>query len=375
MKLDLQSPISRRGFLKRSITGAAVLTASPQIFVPKASASMEEGVCPHPNVDGLRVVEACDPAMTRESLPVCPWAKQEELVVGRAVEDNLDRMAMALTGERRIQDAWKAIFVKPPAKGWGDVVVAVKTNNIALQHTRSAVMAGICRVLVQQMNVRANHILIYDGKHGGDMAEKTPFSGLPEGCRIVGRWGGIEAPVPIPSPWRGGDGKADCLTQLAEGQVDILINIALCKGHSDKFGGFTMSMKNHLGTFDPKWAHLPGSTDYLLAINKAPQVVGNMDPRSGKVLFPRQQLCVIDALWASEKGPGCETSCQPNRLFMGTFAPVLDYQVATHFRKGTMGWSLDQEVTARFLSGFGFRSGDLPNGGKMLQAAEPVVGS
>jgi hypothetical protein len=229
-------------------------------------------------------------------------------------------------------------------------------------------MAKVCRVLVEQMNVKASHVLIYDGKHGADLVEKTPFTGLPEGCRIVGQWEGIDAPVPVPAPWGEGDNRADCLRNLAKGEVDILINIALCKGHRDTFGGFTMTMKNHFGTFTPKWGHRFGATDYLLAINKTPQILGDMDARSGAVLFPRQQLCIVDALWASEQGPKCDTSCQPNRLYMGTFAPVLDYQVATQFRKATMGWAIDEEVTERLLSDFGFQRSDLPKGGKIINA-------
>jgi len=369
MKAVPPARISRRGFLKNSITGAAVFGVAPHLLLTKSAAGVREGSCPHPNVDGLRVVGVHDPGMTTEVVPVCPWTHQEGLVVARAVGENMDRMAMALTGEKQVRDAWKAILLKPPGKAWSGVVVAIKTNNIALQHTRSAVMAKMCRVLVEEMNVGAHQIRIYDGKHGADLTEKTPFSGLPEGCRIVGQWGGIESPVPIPAPWRGGNHKADCLTNLASGDVDILINIALCKGHRDKFGGFTMSMKNHLGTFNPKWAHVLGATDYLLAINKTPQVLGDLSKKSGEVLFPRQQLCIIDALWASEQGPGCDTSCQPNRLYMGTFAPVLDYQVATQFRKGTMGWEINEEVTGRFLSEFGFQRGDLPNGGKIIDAS------
>jgi hypothetical protein len=53
---------------------------------------------------------------------------------------------------------------------------------------------------------------------------------------------------------------------------------------------------------------------------------------------------------------------------MGTFAPILDYQVATQFRKGTMGWAINEEVAERFLSDFGFQRGDLPHGGKIIDA-------
>jgi hypothetical protein len=174
--------------------------------------------------------------------------------------------------------------------------------------------------------------------------------------------------VPIPSPWKQGGQRADCVKHLATGKIDILINIALCKGHADKFGGFTMTMKNHFGTFDPKWGHRFHATDYLLAINKTPQILGEISATSGEVHFPRQQLCIVDALWASEKGPSCDTSCQPNRLYMGTFAPVLDYQVATQFRKATMGWAIDEPVTDRFLPEFGFTKSDLPKGGKIINA-------
>ena len=82
-----------------------------------------------------------DPEMTKEIIPVCPWNHQEKLVVARAVEENIDKMALALTSEKRVQDAWNTIFLKPPGKSWSDVIVAIKTNNIARQHTRSAVMA------------------------------------------------------------------------------------------------------------------------------------------------------------------------------------------------------------------------------------------
>ena len=361
--------MSRRGFLKQSVAGAAVLGVAPHLMLPKSAVGALQGRCPHPNVSGLRVVAIHDPEMTREIVPVCPWNHQEKLVVARAVEENIDKMALALTGEKRMRDAWNAIFLKPPGKEWSDVIVAIKTNNIARQHTRSPVIAKICRVLVEQMGIGGNHIFIYDGKHGDDLTDKTPFAGLPDGCRMAGTWGGINTPVRIPSPWKGGDDEADCLKHLATGKVDILVNIALCKGHADKFGGFTMAMKNHFGTFDPKYGHRFHATDYLLAINRTPQILGEISATSGEILFPRQQLCMVDALWASEEGPGCDTSCQPNRLYMGTFAPVLDYQIATKFRKDTMGWDIDESVTERFLTEFGFSRGDLPNGGKIIDAA------
>ena len=95
MKAVLPARISRRGFLKNSITGAAVFGVAPYLFLPKSAAGVREGSCHHPNIDGLRVVGVHDPGMTSEIVPVCPWTHQEGLVVARAVEENMNRMVLS----------------------------------------------------------------------------------------------------------------------------------------------------------------------------------------------------------------------------------------------------------------------------------------
>ena len=199
------------------------------------------------------------------------------------------------------------------------------------------------------------------------MTRTTPFSGLPEGVQMEDRWGGVTAFTRVPEPWRKKENQARCLPHLVDGSVDILINISMCKGHSDTFGGFTMTMKNHFGTFDPSPGHRQGATDYLMAINQTPEILGPMDKRTGQVLYPRQQLCIVDALWASEDGPGGNPRTQPNMLAMGVFSPVLDYLMAARFRKGRMGWDVNMEVTRRMLTDFGFQESDLPEGGKIIE--------
>ena len=129
-----------------------------------------------------------------------------------------------------------------------------------------------------------------------------------------------------------------------------------------------MTMKNHFGTFSPMPGHGGGGLDYLIAINQTPEILGSIDQRTGKVLYPRQQLCLIDALWASQMGPTTSPTHQTNFLAMGVLSPVVDYQVATKFRAESMGWFLDIETTRRMLKDFGFTENDLPAGGKMLQA-------
>jgi len=246
--------------------------------------------------------------------------------------------------------------------------VAIKTNNIAEQHTRSAVMAKICHTLTESLGVKASNIHIYDGIHGATMKRNTPFAGLPEGCRVEGTWGGVTTPTAVARPWRGRDGGSRCVKHFVTGSVDILVNIAMCKAHSSRLGGFTMTMKNHLGTFSPDPVHEgTDSLDYLLAINQTPEILGPTDERTGRVLYPRQQLCLVDALWASKRGPGGCPSHQPNFLAMGVLSPVVDYQVATKFRWERMGWKPNMLATRRMLTEFGYSENDLPAGGRIIE--------
>jgi hypothetical protein len=355
---------SRRDFMKSTAASAASFGILPTFFIPSKPDPFEGGIRPHPNFDPLRVAGIHDPGMTVEEAPMSTWKTQENLVQADVIGENIDRLACTLAGEKRGKDAWKKIFLKPPGKDWSDVTVAVKTNNIADQHTRSPVMAKLCRVLTQELGVKASRIIIYDACHGKDMLRKTPFKGLPDGCRVASLWGGFTREVLVDKPWKNGESKTTAVNALAEGEVDILVNIALCKGHFPQFGLFTMTMKNHLGTFNPRpHAHADGATDYLIAINKSPLILGDLDDKKKKVAFPRQQLCLIDALWASEKGPMGISDAQPNRLYMGTFNPAMDYLVAHALRKKTMGWEINEEVTERFLKEFGYSPADLPEGG------------
>jgi len=258
----------------------------------------------HPNVDNLRVVGISDGRMTKAAEPASSWDRQNELVVTDVVWDNLDRLACALAQTREGREAWQTIFVKPPGKGWSGTVVGIKTNNIAQQHTRSAVMAKIVHTLTHTLGVKPSNVHIYDACHGYDMNRYTPFAGLTAGCGIEDTWGGSTTWTAVPAPWKDGRGKAKCLKHLVDGSVDILINIAMCKGHSHRFGGFTMTMKNHFGTFSPRPGHHSGGQDYLMAINQTPEILGLMDQGTGRVLYPRQQLCLVDGLWASKGGHG-----------------------------------------------------------------------
>ena len=353
--------LSRRTFMKISAAGTAGLTMGNMILGPKTALGYVDKDQINPNIDNTRVVYIQDGAMTTGTDPSNTWSVQNSKTVDSVVAQNIDKMAKALAEETNTSNAWHKIFMKPSSKNWNEVVVAIKTNNIAEQHTRNAVMKKFCEVMVNEMGVTGSNIHIYDGTHGEDMTTETPFYNLPTGVNIENTWGGRTTYVTIPAPY---SGTARCVQSIADGTADILINIAMCKGHTSSHGLFTMSMKNHFGTCDPHC----DNTNYLIGINKSEAVLGAMDPGSGLITFPKQQLCFIDALWASQSGPGGYPSVRPNRFFMGTFPPVLDYIVAKKFRRDTMGWTLNETVTDRFLSDFGYTVSDLTNGGEMVDA-------
>ncbi len=358
--------ISRRRFIQKSLVMGAALTAFPTTFTQRVHASNGKKLIVHPEVDNLRVVGITDNGMTSDINPANPWEVQNRLVVEKAVWENIDKLACGLTQTGEVSKAWQTVFLKPPKKSWSETVVAIKTNNILQQHTRSAVLAKICHTFTDIIGVKPENIHIYDACHGSEMSKTTPFSGLPEGCRIENTWGGSIVKTDVPKPWRDGNGKAECLSHLVAGYVDILVNVALCKGHFPQFGGFTMTMKNHFGTFTPMPSHSPGGGfDYLLGINKTPEILGKMDKKTGKILFPRQQLCVVDALFASKGGPGGNPTHQPNFLAMGVLSPIVDYILATKFRGEKMGWKPIIKETDRLLTEFGYSIEDLPSGGEI----------
>jgi len=352
--------------MKKAAVVSAALTASPTIFVPRARAYWARQTLIHPAVDNLRVAGVTDAAMTRSIDPNIDWLRQEELVATPIVWQNMDKLACGLVETRNVEQAWKTIFVKPPGKPWSEAVVAVKTNHIAQQHTRSAVMSKVCHVMTNLLGITPSNIHIYDACHGRDISRKTPFRDLPDGVRIENRWGGSNTLTTIPRPWQDGESKSGCIQPLVNGSVDILVNISMCKGHGRTYGGFTMTMKNHFGTFSPSPGHQDQPFEYLIAINQTEEILGPMDRKTGKVLYPRQQLCIVDALWASERGPGGNPSHQPNFIAMGVSSPVVDYLVANRFRKDRMGWSIDEAVTGKFLTEFGYKPSDLPNRGEII---------
>jgi hypothetical protein len=353
--------ISRRGFIKTVVGTGAVITAFPQILLRKAQAAWSRGTVVHPNVDNLRVVGLTDAKMMK---PDASIARLDEFIVEEVVGENLDKLACVLTQTRNPKEAWRTIFIKPPRKSWSEVVVAIKTNSQG--NTPSAVISKICHSLINTLGVKSSNIHIYDAGHGMVME----FTGLPEGCQVEKSWGGVTTDTEIPQPWSEtiNKGKSTCLKHLVNGSVDILINIATCKKHSFYWlGGFSMTMKNHFGSFLPRWGHASDNgLDYLISINQTPEILGPIDNRTGRVLYPRQQLCIIDA-FRPMVIRGRPIKDPTNFLAMGVLSPIVDYQVATKFIAERIGWKVNMKAVNRMLTDFGLTESDLPAGGKLIE--------
>jgi hypothetical protein len=122
----------------------------------------------------------------------------------------------------------------------------------------------------------------------------------------------------------------------------------LNKGH-DQFdkGKVTLCQKNHYGTFQAQPASYPkpdgcGGIEYLLDINKSRPILGGTPIR--------QQLCIVDSLWAMEGGPTGGTMVKNNRIVMGVFAGAVDYLVAKKIRQSVMNipvGTVDNDATHR----------------------------
>jgi hypothetical protein len=361
-----KNAISRRDFLKLSAVGSAGLVASKYLFnISKAyGAEFPKIGNINPAIPNTWAAYLSDEKMTSGEI-ARDWIAQNKATKADVVGKNIDKLACALSQEKDAEKAWGKLFTKPEGKEWKDIVFAIKTNTIAEQHTRNATMTKVCNVLVNGFGVAGSNVHIYDGCHGGDMSKKSPFENLPKDVKIEGNWGGITTESDVPAPF---GNKAKCVKSLAEDQVDILINIALCKGHSGEFGGFTMTMKNHFGTFNPRHGHQQNGLGFLTGINKSKAVLGGIDQETGKITKPRQQLCIIDALWASEPGPGGPPTHCTNTLFMGTFSPILDYLVATNFRRDALKWKVNETTAEKFLTDFGYTKDDIAQEGKYINA-------
>ena len=296
---------SRRAFLKITAVSAAGLSVGA--FGIKTSfakgTAWTAGKRINPAIPNTRVASCTDEKMITDMEKAkvmstfAGTTNQNTFINVALVEENMDAMAQALTGKPSAQEAWSTVFMKPAAKEWSSVKAAIKVNCITtLIMPKIAVVNKVC-VELMRLGVAAANITIYDAGDDASGSEKyTPFigNGLPDGIVVSSLTReGVSVPV--------GAGTLQCCSVLVlqDGSTivyptDILVNCAVNKGHNTGYGQFTMCMKNHTGSIKFSCP----TQEELIAINQCEAIIGGTDGAPC-----RQQLCIVDSLWASWVGP------------------------------------------------------------------------
>jgi hypothetical protein len=345
-------PFSRREFLRQTALGigsiAAVGTKAfgkgdpvKHIYVPRMAVN--------PEIDNLRVVCGINPAMAKKDPTSWDMAAQNEPVDSEQVARTLDAMAVRLSRKTISADAWKTIFRKPESKQWSSVIAAIKVNCIGKNHPRVAIVNKVC-VELGRLGVENKNIYIYDGSHNaGPLYTSYVGKSLPAGVIVSDKNKAMGGTLPLSIPDKKNK-TFQCTKMVADGTVDILVNIGVNKSHDEKFGGTTLSLKNHAGTFEPFHIHIGGGFDYILAFSKSNALWGGTPVR--------QQLCIIDSIWASKKGgPFVVPDTRLDRLVMGTFSGAVDYLIAKKLREPLM--NVTHGPIDRFVTEFGYTENEM----------------
>jgi hypothetical protein len=361
--------MNRRSFIKSSVGGVAGLTLAgagikSATAKPTATGFAWTDKMPiNPNIDNMRVVCMHDPLMAGTAASGS-FAAQNKVVDDQRVRDNMDKMAMHLTGKATADEAWKTIFRS--SKAWKDTKVIIKLNTVSNKmQARFSVVKKIADVLFD-FGVQPANIVMFDGQGGNWSTYQTVVS-LTDNTKIraklsnkyddVGGQTAVTIPEISPTGYAPGD--------LVKGTTDIIVNIAVNKGHNSptfNVGMTTLCLKNHFGTFLNSGGgggmyggmltamHLH-STKGLLNINRIPEIVGGNPVR--------QQLCIVDSLWAAKDGPDTNVTDKPDRLVMESFAGAVDYCCAREIREKIMGvTNHQQQVIPQYLTAFGYKETD-----------------
>ncbi len=343
--------LSRRRFLAAAAGGIGAVACAGPVSAMRRDRPLawSPGKQVNPAIDNLRVVHCTDPAMIRADPTRWDVRSQNAPVVAERVRANVEAMACALAEKTSSAEAWAAIFRKPETKAWPEVKVAIKPNGSGGNMARVAVIDTVCSALAG-LGVRPANIRMYGCPRWAEYEAGgyRPFlgNGLPteivlsHGHDAMGGTVEVETPGPDSETYQ-------CAAALADGSIDILVNIATNKGHMLRtFGGISLTMKNHAGSFVmPLTRHAFGGLDYIIEFNRSDLVLGGTPPR--------QQLCIVDSLWGMTSGPGGVPNARPVSLSMGTFGPAVDWLVAKKVREPLMGCS-HPDFLSDIVTGFGY---------------------
>jgi hypothetical protein len=302
----------------------------------------------HPSIGNLRVVACQDRAMMKAAPTVMTFDIVNRQVDAVRVHADMDAMAMRLAGTASPDTAWRTIFRSGNA--WPSTIVAIKVNVTEPKNVpRLAVLDKLCRTFFG-FGVPASNIIVYHGgtqAYAANIACYRPYFSTSDAAKIPGvvsngndaLGGTARAALP--------DGASyPCTADIANGKVDILVNVAVNKGHP-AFGGATLCMKNLFGTFP---ADYTDTNNYIINLNKSDAIIGGAPPR--------QQLCIVDSLVANKASSHGTPEAMPCYLVMGTFAPAVDYLTVKKIREQVMHATHDDAVVESYLTRFGYAAKD-----------------
>jgi hypothetical protein len=345
----------RRDFLRITAAGAAGLALARRADKAFAAWPGTGTLAVNPNIDNMRVVACQDSLMMKNQPASMTFANENAAIDSARVQANMDAMAMQLANQPTADAAWKAIFRS--SKAWAATKVAIKVNCIAPQNMASVcVVQKFCNIFAGFGVLPAN-IIIYDGNttYGAGISNYNSYFSATDTTKTPGvvssyntaLGGTISAAIPGGNP-----ATATCTADIANGTIDILVNIANNKGHTT-FGNATLTMKNHFGTFAPNHGAIP---DYIFNINKSDAILGGNPVR--------QQLCFVDSLLANSKINTGNPDKMPNYLIMGVFGPAVDYLTCKKVREpsvaaGGMGCTNLVDATINsYVTSFGYATTD-----------------
>lgn len=285
--MDFTAETSRRDFLRKCVTGAAILGASSQM--PRLAVAE-----PQTGLGKSRVVIARD-AMLRGG---------GATVDSRRVQGLLDRSMQALFDVDHPIEPWKKL-VHPGQK------VALKVNALGGRGLSSnhQLVEAICERL-QEAGIRANDIVIWD--RDSDELERVgfPISTAGTGVQCFGsdRVGYEDELVTY-----GNVGSR--LSRILTQRCDVLINLPVLKDHDG--AGITAALKNMYGVIhNPNKYHPNGCNPYVADVNMLSQI------------RTRMSVTVCDATTACfEGGPGYKPqyAWNENALIVSQDPVALDY--------------------------------------------------
>jgi len=277
---------SRRDFLKKCITGAAVLRVTGKMGLLEATEQGAPGKS--------RVVIARD-AMLRGA---------ETTVDSHRVLNLLDRAMRTLFDRDNPVEPWKKL-VRP-----GEIV-GLKVNALGGRglSTNLQLVEAICERL-QEAGIRASDIVVWD--RDSDELEHVGFHISAAGNRVQ-CFGTDRVDYEEELVTFGSVGSR--LSKILTRHCDALINVPVLKDHDG--AGVTMALKNMYGVIhNPNKYHPNGCNPYIADVNMLPEIRAKM------------RLTICDATTASyEGGPGYkpEYNWKNNALIVSQDPVALDY--------------------------------------------------